>query len=475
MRVLYVSESLGTPSRSRGIFNFSISFVELLNGVGARVDLVIENNRWLKSVKRLQAAEVAQATYQYLATGRFDFAWDFRSRRYRIIFAALRPLLQLWFTVCSFAVSSPSPTVRSNCYDLGKVSDKNRNLQLFDGLVAPFRFYYRSLAHAVLGLSPPVVDASAYDLVVVDAPQFIAVKGVSPQRIWTVIHDLIPLHSSQNEAKRRLFLRRLNATLALGGKLIFVSRATQDDFHATFASHKTKNEYLIYPAIRSNLAEMAQGAALRSAPRPAGLQTSGQAPEDEVSGGDARRLSSCAGTIPAFDLSLPYFVTVTSDEPHKNIETVTQAFYRQLRGLANLVVLGDIDSRRYDAGPQANIFFAGYVSDAEKVAYFGHACGLIFASLHEGFGIPLIEGAVLGLPVLCSNIDVFREIARDHAFYFDPGDCASLAGAVKASLADPETAARRAAALRKMVLARFSQATIEADVRAALADLPKAD
>ncbi len=73
---------------------------------------------------------------------------------------------------------------------------------------------------------------------------------------------------------------------------------------------------------------------------------------------------------------------------------------------------------RYDPGPDANVHFPGYVSDAEKFAYFRGARGVVFASLSEGFGIPIVEGAVMGLPVLCSDIEVFREVAGEDAYLF---------------------------------------------------------
>ena len=45
-----------------------------------------------------------------------------------------------------------------------------------------------------------------------------------------------------------------------------------------------------------------------------------------------------------------------------------------------------------------------------------------FPSIDEGFGIPLIESMKLGVPVICSDIEIFKEIGKDSALYFKVGD-----------------------------------------------------
>ncbi len=56
---------------------------------------------------------------------------------------------------------------------------------------------------------------------------------------------------------------------------------------------------------------------------------------------------------------------------------------------------------------------------------------LLAASEAEGFGLPLIEAAQHGLPVMARDIPVFREVAGDHAFYFDGTDPEHLADAIR--------------------------------------------
>lgn len=65
-------------------------------------------------------------------------------------------------------------------------------------------------------------------------------------------------------------------------------------------------------------------------------------------------------------------------------------------------------------------------TDDELHWAYQHATALIAASKDEGFGLPLIEAAHFGLPVICSDISIFREVAGDHATYFKVMDAEAL-------------------------------------------------
>jgi glycosyltransferase involved in cell wall biosynthesis len=68
-----------------------------------------------------------------------------------------------------------------------------------------------------------------------------------------------------------------------------------------------------------------------------------------------------------------------------------------------------------------------YSMNDSDIAYaYRHALAFIFPSLYEGFGIPLIEAFSLGCPVICSDINVFKEVAQDAALYFDPQNSDSI-------------------------------------------------
>jgi glycosyltransferase involved in cell wall biosynthesis len=62
---------------------------------------------------------------------------------------------------------------------------------------------------------------------------------------------------------------------------------------------------------------------------------------------------------------------------------------------------------------------------------YGASTCLIIASEGEGFGLPLIEAAQHGLPILARDIPVFREVAGDHATYFSGSEVMNLATAIE--------------------------------------------
>jgi hypothetical protein len=62
---------------------------------------------------------------------------------------------------------------------------------------------------------------------------------------------------------------------------------------------------------------------------------------------------------------------------------------------------------------------------------------LVFPSLYEGFGLPILEAMWCDCPVICSNVTSLPEVAGPAALYFDPQDSSGLAEAVQQVLEDP--------------------------------------
>jgi len=75
-------------------------------------------------------------------------------------------------------------------------------------------------------------------------------------------------------------------------------------------------------------------------------------------------------------------------------------------------------------------------SDQDLAWAYGHADALVFPSMYEGFGIPMIEAFANGCPVAASNRSALPEIGGDAARYFDPEDPADIEAALSAILAD---------------------------------------
>lgn len=112
-----------------------------------------------------------------------------------------------------------------------------------------------------------------------------------------------------------------------------------------------------------------------------------------------------------------------------------------IRGMAHLpnhelLLLSRIsDSRREElhalvpAG--AKVTFLNGVSDEKYHELLANSVALVSGSRDEGFGIPLVESMSRGIPVVVSNIPIFKEIGGDAAIYFDQEDPQSFAAAVR--------------------------------------------
>ena len=99
--------------------------------------------------------------------------------------------------------------------------------------------------------------------------------------------------------------------------------------------------------------------------------------------------------------------------------------------------------------PQASLVFHDGVSDEEYFAVLRSATALVTASLDEGFGIPLVEAMSLGIPVVVSDIPIFREIGGDAALFFDPRSPEALVSSVRKLEGPGQWAARSKESVRQ--------------------------
>jgi glycosyltransferase involved in cell wall biosynthesis len=133
----------------------------------------------------------------------------------------------------------------------------------------------------------------------------------------------------------------------------------------------------------------------------------------------------------------PFILAVSMTNRRKNLGNLIKAFQILCVTVPDLqlVVTGDremIDTelRKEDRSGTAGILNAGFVSEGGLRFLYENAQALVYPSLDEGFGIPLLDAAHFGCPVACSNIPVFHEVLGENALYFDPGDPASIAHAM---------------------------------------------
>ena len=142
----------------------------------------------------------------------------------------------------------------------------------------------------------------------------------------------------------------------------------------------------------------------------------------------------------------PYFISVGSIRPHKNLPTLLAAFRQVLDLLPHdLVIVGRHEGFRTRENDFQELLvplgervrFLGEVDDVTLRQQMAGATALIFPSLYEGFGLPPLEAMAAGCPVIASRAGAITEVCGDAARYFETRSSESLAAALLAQASIP--------------------------------------
>ena len=114
--------------------------------------------------------------------------------------------------------------------------------------------------------------------------------------------------------------------------------------------------------------------------------------------------------------SKKYILSVATLNKRKNIQMLIEA-YKKLKTDIKLVLVGGASSEKFGTIDNKNIIFTGYVEDDLLKVLYKNALVYVFPSVYEGFGIPIIDAQAFGVPVICSDIPVFKEIGAFSILY----------------------------------------------------------
>ncbi len=161
-------------------------------------------------------------------------------------------------------------------------------------------------------------------------------------------------------------------------------------------------------------------------------------------------------------LGLParFFLSVGTLQPRKNVERILDAHARlpaELRREIPLVIVGragwgceSLVARLQAIEAEGSVRWLQYLPDFDVRALMQSASALVFASLCEGFGLPVVEAFASGLPVVASNTTSVPEVAANAAVLVDPCNADEIADAMRLMIEDTS----KADALRQAGLAR---------------------
>lgn len=137
-----------------------------------------------------------------------------------------------------------------------------------------------------------------------------------------------------------------------------------------------------------------------------------------------------------YDLPRHYFLFIGTLQPRKNIARMVEAFGQWRRAHPELdlrLVLAGAKGWLFDEAwvqNQDGVVITGYIDEADKGPLMAGARALLFPSLYEGFGFPVIEAMQCGTPVIASNSSSLPELVGDAGILVDPLSVASIVAAL---------------------------------------------
>lgn len=149
-----------------------------------------------------------------------------------------------------------------------------------------------------------------------------------------------------------------------------------------------------------------------------------------------------------YGLNDGYLLYVGVVSERKNTERLVRAFARSSEAAERQLMLAGRDYHRSNATRAAvreldlgdRVFFADHVADRDLPALYAGADALVFPTLYEGFGLPILEAMAAGTPVLCADRGAAPEIAGGFAVTVDPTIVEAIAEGIDRVLSRPPAA-----------------------------------
>lgn len=253
------------------------------------------------------------------------------------------------------------------------------------------------------------------DVVLATTSYLFALASAAPS--VAVVHDLIPFHPELHPP-RGSGLERISLPLATrrARSFVAISSATADELQARFPA----------TAGRVRVAPLGVGREFTPEPEP----------------GDAAARAR-------HGLQEPYVLVTGTLEPRKNLPRVIDAFAtlgpgrREVLAMAGAPGWQTAEILRGVAALGSRARLLGYVPDGDLPALYRGAAAFCYASLYEGFGLPVGEALACGAPTVTSRSSSLPEVGGEAAFYVDPEDTDDIRRGLADALGDGDEARRR--------------------------------
>lgn len=243
--------------------------------------------------------------------------------------------------------------------------------------------------------------------------------AVVPSKVVVTIHDIIHLLYPEFLPSNFAFLyaqRMIRRSLTRGDQIITVSQNTKSDLMQYFDVDGRKI-HAIYNGVEDVYRE--------------------KLPAEE----QERWLRDLG-------VERPYLLFVGNPKPHKNLDTVVQAYARARHRAAfdaPLICVGNRDANEFKIRQRAEylgvgdkVRLLGHVAQEALPALYQGATLFLYPTLYEGFGLPVVEAMASGVAVITSNTSALKEVAEGYAHLVDPLDVDGMAKAIAHCMEDAE-------------------------------------
>ncbi|MFY0593249.1 glycosyltransferase family 4 protein [Roseivirga sp.] len=176
-----------------------------------------------------------------------------------------------------------------------------------------------------------------------------------------------------------------------------------------------------------------------------------------------------APIIDKYKIREKYLLFVSRIEPRKNHAELIRAFNRlELHNEYDLVLIGKraLDSVQLNQALseiskdcEERIFFLESIPYSDLVSFYRHCRLFVYPSFSEGFGLPPLEAACLGVPVICSNTTSLEDYTFFGKYHIDINEAGSLEAAIKDAVENP-ISVEKVEEIRQTVLKTYSWETI---------------
>ena len=430
----------------RGIAVYSKSLIHCLNEAGAEVWLLTEffdklSEKGIRKLPRITQAMIHNARIlNSLALGRRERPTTILQRKFAlarkaklwgnylrlVVNLAIRPRVYRTRNLYSFRLQElyDNPYLRVERLDY---------LESVTGIVSAPELYLSSQLAADMKTQQPVsIDLRGFDALITTCP-----LNISPRNLPTfvqTIHDLIPLEFVAHNENPSMFSHRLQACMQ--SRRLFVSQSTANKYFARIQSAQSTTSHQRVPeGLHNQQKVITQSPSLHfpswlteDSNRIADLLPVGYLLREEAklikekprTRGKLRTKIHQTQTLTPFR----YFLFNSSVEARKNLLFLAKAYAESdlnKEGI-KLCVTGKLKKDDYSkalkdiVAHEPGIILTGYVDESSKLDLYLNALGLLSPSLVEGFGIPVLDSACLGMPTVASDCESHLEIQNLHDF-----------------------------------------------------------